>query len=170
MNYIDIIAIVVVALGTLLGIIVGFRKKAFNSILATFALVGSIWIASFIMRPFVEMEWYQTFALETLKNESLAGWILYIACYLVSVIALGLLLKLITLPLAKLLTDKDGLLCHILGGINGFVFSFSLMVVVLLILSSIPDVRDSIEGLKEANSFSFSLSIYDYFLSLFQVK
>lgn len=170
MNYIDIIAIIVIALGTILGIFIGFRKKHFNSIIATISTGISLWVASLILKPVTQTDWYRDFATNVIKNETVASWIGFVALYLVCLIVIGLLLKLLTLPLMKLLTNEQGVLSHILGGIHGLVISISLVAFALIIAASIPSIRDSIEGLSESNSFSLSLTLYDYFVAIFGQK
>lgn len=167
MNYIDIIAIVVVALGLILGVLIGFRKKAFNKIVVLIAMAASLWVSFGFLDMVLATDWYQSFMNETLQNEVLGKWIAFLALYIVSSLVLSLLLWLITLPLAHLLTDSNGVLCRVLGGINGLIFSFSLVVIALVIIASIPSLKDSIEGLNESGSFSLSLSIYNYLSSLF---
>lgn len=167
MNYIDIIALVVVALGLILGVLIGFRKKAFNTLVVLVAMAASLWVSFAFLDMVLSTDWYQSFMLETLQNEVLGKWIAFLALYIVSSLVLSLVLWLITLPLSHLLTDSNGVLSHLLGGFNGLLFSFSLVVVALVIIASIPSLKDSIEGLNESGSFSLSLSIYDYLSRLF---
>lgn len=167
MNYIDIIAIVVVALGLVLGVLIGFRKKAFNKVLVLLSMAIALWVSFAFLDLVISTDWYQRFMLETLRNEVFGKWIAFLALYIVSSLLLSFLLWLITLPLSHLLTDSNGVLCRVLGGLNGLIFSFSLVVVALVIIASIPSLKDSIDGLSESGSFSLSLSIYDYLSSLF---